>query len=528
LRISKVGFVIMGKVVEYKMIFRLVVDYLAARFVMGVDIGTTSTKAVLYLTDGSAYESAYAYYPLLKENPEMAEQDLDDIYSAVLQTIKAVIQKAEIGPQDVAGIGFSSAMHSLLLMDADGHPLTRSITWADNRSKKYASMLKKSDMGQRIYEKTGTPLHPMSPLSKILWLKAERPELFQRARWFIGIKEYVLWRLFGEFVIDYSVASATGLFNIRNFAWDEEVLAFCGITGYQLSTPVSPTHQLQGLPEDIAELLGIDAQTPFIIGGNDGCLANLGVGAIRPGTATLTIGTSGAVRMTSHEPHVSKEGRTFSYILDERHFVNGGAVNNGGNVFDWALKQFMPSTIAEEEIYDRAMEMVSNIPAGSEGLVFHPYLNGERAPLWNADVRGNFSGINMLHTKEHFLRAVLEGICLNLKDVLDLIVPMNGKPNKIIASGGFSRSHVWRQVLTDIIGMPIEFPETFESSCTGAAVLCLQSLGIVESVDDAEELMGAAIEHQPNSENQEAYAALFPQFQKMSRLLNDFYGGDTE
>jgi len=495
---------------------------------MGVDIGTTSTKAVLYLTDGSAYESAYACYPLLRENPEMAEQDLDDIYSAVLQTIKSVIQKAGIGPDDVAGIGFSSAMHSLLLMDAEGHPLTRSITWADNRSKKYARMLKKSEMGQKFYEKTGTPLHPMSPLSKILWLKAEKHAIFQKAKWFIGIKEYVMWRLFGEFLIDYSVASATGLFNIKTFEWDEEVLAFCGITSQQLSTPVSPTHQLQGLSEDIAELLGIDVQTPFIIGGNDGCLANLGVGAIRPGVAALTIGTSGAVRMTSHEPHVSEEGRTFSYILDAHHFVNGGAVNNGGNVFDWALKQFMPSAISEEEIYDRAMEMVGNVPAGSDGLIFHPYLNGERAPLWNADVRGNFSGINMLHTKEHFLRAVLEGICLNLKDVLDTVGQMNGKPSKIIASGGFSRSHIWRQVLTDIIGMPIEFPETFESSCTGAAVLCLQSLGIVESVDDAEELMGASIEHQPNSENQEVYEMLFPKYQKMSRLLDSIYAEDSE
>ena len=499
------------------------VFYLAARYVMGVDVGTTSTKAVLYETDGSAYESAYAHYPLIKENPEMAEQDLDEIFSAVLKTIKAVIQKAELGPTDIAGIGFSSAMHSLILMDAEGTPLTRSITWADNRSKKYASMLKHSGMGQRFYEKTGTPLHPMSPISKILWLKVEKPEVFQAARWFIGIKEYILWRLFGEFVVDYSVASATGLFNIREFRWDEEILEFCGITSQMLPLPVNPGKQLSGLSEEVAELLGLAADTPFIVGGNDGCLANLGMGAIRAGTATITIGTSGAVRMTSEKPYVSPEGRTFSYILDENHYVNGGAVNNGGNIFDWAIKQFLPANVADEDLYDKAMEMIANVAPGADGLVFHPYLNGERAPLWNADARGNFSGINMLHTKEHFLRSVLEGICLNLKDVLATVISMNGEPTKIMASGGFSRSLVWRQILTDIIGMPIEFPETFESSCTGAALITLKSLGLVESVDDAEKLMGASIEHQPNEDSKSVYAAMFPRYQQMSRLLQEFY-----
>ena len=453
----------------------------------------------------------------------MAEQDLDEIFSAVLKTIKAVIEKAELGPMDIAGIGFSSAMHSLILMDAEGIPLTRSITWADNRSKKYASMLKHSEVGQRFYEKTGTPLHPMSPLNKILWLRAENPELFQAARWFIGIKEYILWRLFGEFVVDFSVASATGLFNIREFRWDEEILEFCGITSQMLPLPVSPGHQLSGLSEDVAELLGLAADTPFIVGGNDGCLANLGMGAIRAGTATITIGTSGAVRMTSDKPYLSPEGRTFSYILDENHYVNGGAVNNGGNIFDWAIKQFLPANIADEDLYDKAMEMITNVAPGADGLVFHPYLNGERAPLWNADARGNFSGINMLHTKEHFLRSVLEGICLNLKDVLAAVIPMNGEPTKIMASGGFSRSQVWRQILTDIIGMPIEFPETFESSCTGAALITLKSLGLVESVDDAEKMMGASIEHQPDEDSKSVYAAMFPRYQEMSQLLQAFY-----
>jgi len=500
-----------------------VVFYLAARYVMGVDVGTTSTKAVLYETDGSAYESAYAHYPLIKENPEMAEQDLDEIFSAVLKTIKAVTEKAGLGPTDIAGIGFSSAMHSLILLDGEGKPLTRSITWADNRSKKYASMLKHSEVGQRFYEKTGTPLHPMSPLSKILWLKAEKPDLFQTARWIIGIKEYILWRLFGEFVVDYSVASATGLFNIREFRWDEEILEFCGITGNMLPLPVSPGHQLSGLSEEAAELLGLAPETPFIIGGNDGCLANLGMGAIRAGTATITIGTSGAVRMTSDRPHLSPEGRTFSYILDENHYVNGGAVNNGGNIFDWAIRQFLPANIPDEDLYDKAMEMIANVAPGADGLVFHPYLNGERAPLWNADARGNFSGVNMLHTRDHFLRAVLEGICLNLKDVLAAVIRMNGEPIKIMASGGFSRSQLWRQILTDIIGMPIEFPETFESSCTGAALITLKSLGLVESVDDAEAMMGASIEHQPDADSKAVYAALFPRYQEMSRLLQEFY-----
>ncbi len=303
------------------------------RYVIGIDIGTTSTKAVAFTAGGEVLGSAGVSYPVFTDAGGRHELDPDQLLEAVLQVLRQVI-KERAGGDELVGVSFSCAMHSVILVDEHGDPLTRALTWADLRSEAYAAALKGSEAGRHIYRQTGTPIHAMSPLCKLLWLKDQQPELFRQAARFISIKEYIWWKLFGKYQIDYSIASATGLFDIRGLDWYPESLELAGIDAGKLSAPVSSTHrESELLPVWLS--LGLPAGLPFIIGGSDGCLANLGTGAVRPGATALTIGTSGAVRMAVSKPEYDPQERIFSYILTEDLYICGGATNNGGNVIQW-------------------------------------------------------------------------------------------------------------------------------------------------------------------------------------------------
>ncbi len=299
---------------------------------------------------------------------------------------------------------FSSAMHSIIAVDEKGKPLTRCITWADNRSASWAEKIKNDMNGHEIYLRTGTPIHPMSPLSKLVWLQNEQAELFAKSYKFISIKEYVFYKLYKEYVIDYSIASATGMFNLKSLKWDEEALHVAGITDKKLSKLVPTTHSLTGLDEELAKEMNVLVSTPFVVGASDGVLSNLGVNAIDPGVVAVTIGTSGAIRAVTNRPVTDPKGRIFCYALTEDHWVIGGPVNNGGMIFRWARDQLGTSEIElakrlGKDPYEVLTEIAAKVSPGSDGLLFHPYLAGERAPLWNANARGSFFGLDCIIRK---------------------------------------------------------------------------------------------------------------------------------
>jgi len=302
-------------------------------YMLGVDIGTTSTKAVLYDMKGKVIAYANAGYKLYQDVPDMAEEDPDDILDAVVSVMGQTIQKSKAQPTDIKGVSFSCAMHSLILMDNADQPLTRAITWADNRAAKYSEELKNNGLGAEIYAKTGTPIHPMAPLSKILWLRNEKPELFKKTKKFIDLKTYIFFRLFGVYKMDYSIASATGMFNIFNLDWEPQALDLLKISREQLPDLVEPTAKITNIDSKFGNLLGISAETPFIFGASDGVLSNLGVNAIDPGVVAVTIGTSGAVRVVVDKPVVDPDGKLFCYALTKDKWVVGGPVNKGWDCF---------------------------------------------------------------------------------------------------------------------------------------------------------------------------------------------------
>lgn len=502
-------------------------------YYMGVDIGTTSTKAVLFDKLGKVIGSETIFYPLDTPNPLIAEQDPQEIFRAVLGTIRETVRKSFIKPEALKLVSFSSAMHSLIAVDAKGNLLTQSITWADTRSSKYAKKIKEEMNGHEIYLRTGTPIHAMSPLSKLVWLKAEKPEVCKRASKFIGIKEFVFHELFGEYIIDHSIASATGLFNLEQLEWDEGALEVAGVTPDKLSEPVPTTHQMTGIVPEHAAFMGIPEDVPFIVGASDGVLANLGVNAIEPGVLAVTIGTSGAIRTVSPVPKTDPKGRTFCYALTENHWIVGGPVNNGGIVLRWLRDEFASSEVETAkrlgiDPYDVLTKIASTVNPGADGLLFHPYLTGERAPLWNANARGSFFGLSIHHKKQHMIRAVLEGIVFNLYTVLLAVEELTGEPARIQASGGFARSEMWRQLMADVFDKPVIIPESFESSCLGAVVLGMYATGEINDFSIVSEMIGATHTHYPDEAASGIYRELLPIYIRLSRLLTEEYDSISE
>ena len=490
-------------------------------YVIGVDIGTSSTKSVLFDAAGQQIARSAQAYALKSPEPGAAEQNPNDILQAATQTVAEVMASSGIDPADLLGISFSAAMHTLLLINKENQPITPMYTWADNRSDRWADFVRANTNANSLYQRTGLPAHPMSPLVKLVWLRHEQPELFQQAARVIAIKEYVLWHWCGEWVIDHSMATTTGLLELRSLSWDSEALALAGIEQQQLSKLVPTTYQLSHIRPDYVQKMGISANTSVVAGASDGVLSNLGVGAISSGTAAITIGTSGAVRQAVSCPITASAAQLFCYALTEDLWVMGGAVNNGGIALQWARDGLTPYSIPPEEqhlshpepsasTYERLTKMAETVSPGSEGLIFHPYLLGERSPLWNAQARASFFGLGRHHTQAHLVRAVLEGVVYNLHGVFTALEQSGGHVTKLRASGGFARSELWQQMLADIFDRTIEVPRVIESSAFGAAAIAFWALGEWDSLAQVEDRVEIAQAKTPIAENVRRYRQILP------------------
>lgn len=497
-------------------------------FFIGVDIGTTSTKVIAFSSSGAIKHSVSHGYSLFSPQPGWSEEDPEAIFAAVITGLQEVMIQGGLAAEDIAAVGFSAAMHTLIVMDQHHSRLTNSMTWADSRSIKQAERLKQDKRGFDLYQRTGTPIHPMSPLAKIIWLREQDTETFHNAAKFISIKEYIFYQLFDRYLVDYSIASATGLLNLQRLTWDDEALAWAGIRADQLSDLVPTTHILRGLRPQYAEATGLHPDTPIVIGASDGVLANLGVGAISPEQIAVTIGTSGAVRKVVSAPLTDPHGRTFCYALTDRHWIVGGATNSGGIVLRWFRDQFGSAEIEQAQAtgtdpYDLLIEHAQTVRAGAEGVIFLPFLTGERAPYWNADARGVFFGVALHHERSHVIRALLEGILFSVYSVTAVLDELTGRSQTVSASGGFARSQVWRQMMADVFNYPVLAPEVYEASGFGAAVMAMVAVGALADLADVQPLIRIHDRHQPHPALSRQYQQLFAVYQQVyANLVEPF------
>lgn len=441
---------------------------------LGVDIGTGSCKVVAKSSAGSIVAETQSFYQTAHPKDGYSEQDPETIKAAFIDCIQKI--NGEL-PRKPAAVGFSSCMHSLIPVGQDGRPLYPMITWEDTRSNLIAGELKRSKKGKRLYEQTGTPIHSMSVLCKIAWFKKNKPGLFAKTSRFIGIKEFLWHCMFGLYEVDHSIASATGLFNIHNRAWDQEALNFCSVAAKQLSTPVPTFHIRRNPSAEFLNRTKLSNDVIYCIGASDGCLANAAGGIDTNKKAALTIGTSGAVRVTRNKPIVDYDTMIFNYILDEKRFVCGGPINNGGNVLKWLMKQFLGIEIPAPADFDSLEAQLALIPAGSEGLICVPWLAGERAPVWNELATGIWIGVRYHHTKYHLIRAALEGVCFTLRRILERIEVAAGKISEVYISGGFIHSNEWVQALADVLQKKLIIKTSADASAVGAAMWAEKATG---------------------------------------------------
>jgi gluconokinase len=484
-------------------------------YILGVDIGTGSTKAIALEHTGKVLVTAQVPYPTMNSTPGVSEQDPEVIWTAFRKCIGRITSTLTEPPQ---ALGLSSAMHSLICVDAQGNALSNMITWADSRSAEKASRLKNSEKGKKLYAETGTPIHAMSPLCKLLWLKESNNDLFERTSKFISIKEYCWFKMFGTFEVDFSIASATGLFNITDCSWHPEALELASLHTEKLSIPVNTNFCRFGMAEELCHEMKLPRDLKVVIGGSDGCLANVGSFATSPGIAALTIGTSGAIRVAGDSPVINISNMPFNYRLDENIFISGGPINNGGIALKWYSESLLKRPLATREDYDALLSSLGTIPAGSDGLIFLPYILGERAPIWNSDTCGVFFGITAQHKQEHFTKAVVEGIVFSLYQIAKTLEENGLQIREVRVSGGFVRSQQWVQVLANIFGKRVCLLNIGDASAIGAALIAMKALGIahdMEAESNKEELI-----LEPDMKEHKLYRdRFFPLYENLYRTL---------
>ncbi|SFL55442.1 gluconate kinase, FGGY family [Gracilibacillus orientalis] len=483
--------------------------------VIGLDFGTTSVKAVAFDLKGNVKTEAEqlieTYYP----KPSFVEQKPDEIEASARKVLADVF--AATKQQHVLTVGISCAMHSLICVDQDGSPLSDMSIWSDGRSSELVTDLDPT-VKKSVYSKTGTPIHPMSPLVKLMWMRENNYQPYQQAAYFMSLKEYLLFKWFDKRVIDYSMASATGLMNVKSLDWEEEALGLAGVERSQLSKIVGPTEIVEGLKVEIAEEISWPDGTPLVIGAADGQLANLGNGAIKPGEVAVTVGTSGAIRQLISGQHVNDNGETFSYAFTSDTSIIGGPTNNGGIALQW-LKDMMEFEGSHEQFLAGA----EDLEIGADGLLFIPYVNGERAPVWNQQARGNFYGLNVTHRRPHLVRAVLEGIVFNLYQIGQSLEEIAGEPTSISVNGGLSKSPLWVQILADVFGKEIQLADTHHGAAWGASWTALVATGKVESFEKIKENIPIDKIVEPNMDNHVQYKEVFTKYQQIAKDIEKYF-----
>ncbi len=495
--------------------------------IITIDIGTASVRVVAFNLKGNVLGSMKGSYPTFHSKPDYSEQDPEQIFITMLYVLKNFLnENIHSKKHKIVAICFSGAMHSVLPIDKNGVPLGNAMVWADNRAKKEAQYLKESSFGDLLYNATGTPIHPMSPLNKITWLKNNDKERFKQTQKFLSIKAYIIQQLTGEYISDYSLASATGLLNIHTLKWESEALKYAGITASQLPDLVPVFYTTTKLKKEYQTSLGLPAKMKIIAGSSDGCLATLGAGIWGDGKATVTIEESGAVRVIGKKVLQDKKQRFFNYLLTEGNYVSGGPTNNGGAVFEWFAKQFgdFKRAFDLEDSIENLINEASKVAVGSGGLIFLPYLQGERAPIWNANAKGVYFGLNIKHEQQHFVRATIEGILYAIYSI-GKTLEEHRTINTLSVNGSFASFPFWTQMIADIFNKPVNIKQGSgsDSVAVGAFLLSATEIGIYKNLEEAAQTVELPDTFIPKKQHHNVYMKHYAIFERLSvKLFDEF------
>ncbi|GCE12289.1 xylulokinase [Tengunoibacter tsumagoiensis] len=498
---------------------------------LGLDLGTTGVKAALFaVEDGHVVADAFYEYPLFHPHPGWAEQNPQDWWQATLAAIRSCLEKAEkqgVKPADVKGLGLSGQMHGVVLLDEADQVLRPCIIWADQRSEAQCQWMTERVGASKLIEYVSNPALTGFTAPKLLWVRDNEPALFARARTLLLPKDYIRYLLTGVKAMEISDAAGTCLLDVKHGVWSQEVLKAIELDPAILP-PVVPADAASGsINAEVAHLTGLPVGVPVAGGGADNACGAVGNGVVVPGLALVSVGTSGIVLSYAETPQVDTSGpvprvHTFNHAAPDAWYLMG-VTQGAGLSMRWLRDNIgLPERALERwtggDAYDYLAQEAAGVPAGSEGLIFLPYLQGERTPHLDAYARGGWIGLTASHDRRHLIRSVMEGVAFSLKDCFSIIQEQGLRLEQVRATGGGAKSPLWRQIIADILGVELVVTNASEGPAFGAALLAGVAAGVYPSVQVACEKTVRVLEKTEPDQNvasayqqaYETYRALYP------------------
>jgi xylulokinase len=454
---------------------------------LGIDVGTGGTRAVLLDETGLVLSTADAEHaPMASPKIGWAEQEPDDWWRATCVAIKECLAKGGVQSGDVDGVGVTGQMHGLVLLDAEGKVLRPSLIWCDQRTEEQCVEITRRVGAQRLIKLVANPALTGFTLPKILWVRQHEPAIWARVRSILLPKDYVRFRLTGARASDVADASGTLLFDVVNRRWSAEMLKLFEINEELLPKVFESPEIASRVSKEGAAATGLREGTPVAAGAGDQAAGAVGMGIVAPGDVSATIGTSGVVFAATSKPVLEPEGRihTFCHAVPGRWHVMG-VTQGAGLSLRWFRDQLCAARDGKRETYDELAQLAAKAPAGSDGLLWAPYLMGERTPHLDPTARGALVGITAQHTRAHVIRAIMEGVAFSLKDTFALFSVLAVPVTSIRLGGGGARSPLWQQIQADIYGMPVDLIAADEGGAYGAGLLAAVGVGVWGSVDEA-------------------------------------------
>lgn len=501
------------------------------KYLIGIDLGTSATKTVLFDEKGKVIASASKEYPLYQPQNGWAEQDPDDWCNAGFETIKAVIDKSKVDSKDILSIGISGQMHGLVMLDENCNVLRRSIIWCDQRTGKECEDLTVKLGREKLIEITANPALTGFTASKIMWVKNNEPDIFSKCRHILLPKDYLRFRLTGEFATEVSDASGMQLLDVKNRCWSDAMIEAVGIKKEYLAKVYESPEITGKITAEASEITGLSVDTVVVGGAGDNAAAAVGMGVVTEGKAFTTIGTSGVVFAHTEKPVIDPAGRVHTFccaVPGAWHVM--GVTQGAGLSLQWFKKQFCSdetkmSESTGRDVYEIMTDEASEISLGCDKLVYLPYLMGERTPHLDPDARGVFFGISAIHTRKHFIRAVLEGVSYSLLDCVDVLREMNIEVSDMFACGGGGKSAFWRQMLSDMYGVKVGTVKSSEGPALGVAILAAVGAGLYPDVKTAcENMIEYNIEKaEPDYKNNSEYNRLHTVYKSIYSALKTEY-----
>ena len=487
-----------------------------AKYLLAHDIGTSGNKATLFTTDGDMIGSATSPYETNFFNNNWAEQNPSDWWKAVCNTTQQLVE--DIDPNDIISVSFSGQMQGCLCVDDRGLPLRDSIIYCDQRAIKQSQELLSKKSMEDYYQICGHRISPVYALEKWMWVRDNYPDIYKSTHKMLFAKDYVIFKFTDQFVTDYSDASGSNAFDIGRNEWSQEIMELAGISYEKLPTVYDSAYVVGGVTKKAAEQTGLKSGTPVVIGAGDGSAAAVGAGCIKPGSAYIYLGSSAWVGTACEEAFQDEKMRvmTWAHAVPDLYHATG-SMQAAGTCNQWlkneiCLMETRESLESGKSPFEIINEKIQDTPAGSNGIVFLPYLLGERSPHWNPNAKGAFVGIKLTNKRGDMLRSVLEGVTFNLNMIID-IFKSGIDVEEITFIGGGAKGRVWRQILADITNVPVLIPNYLEEATSiGAAVIGGVGVGALKDFSEIDRFIRVVDKVNPIKENQEIYQKSYQQF----------------